>query len=142
LKSGQYLLKLRPQKRIVEAFRMYIIAVDKMISAAHQLHDYDGPCARIHGHNWKVRVEVRADASDDSGITLDFNELESWLEKITARFDHQLINSIPPFDKLNPTAENLVKYIYNQMKEQLPPAMTMYRTSIWETENYMVSYEE
>ena len=121
---------------------MYTLSVNTYISAAHQLNDYDGPCARIHGHNWKIQIEVRADTLDKIGISVDFNDLEKWLWQIVGPLDHQLINTVPPFDKINPTAENIVKYTFDQMKKQLPGHVTLLRVSAWETDSCLVSYEE
>jgi len=121
---------------------MYTLSVEKMISTAHQLRDYDGPCARVHGHNWKVRLDVQSEQVDERGIAIDFNILDEKLLEVIGPFDHQLINSIPPFDKLNPTAENLVKYIYDQLGNKLTEKVSLKKVSIWETDDYMVSYEE
>ena len=121
---------------------MYTLSVEKMISTAHQLRDYNGPCARIHGHNWKVKLEVQSVDVSKIGIAIDFVELDEKLWEVVGPFDHQLINSIPPFDKLNPTAENLVKHIYEQVKLKLTEEVSILRVSIWETDEYMVSYEE
>jgi 6-pyruvoyltetrahydropterin/6-carboxytetrahydropterin synthase len=121
---------------------MYTLSVQKMISTAHQLHDYNGPCARVHGHNWKIKLDVQSDKVDDIGIAIDFSNLDKKLWQVIGPFDHQLINSIPPFDKLNPTAENLVKYIYNQLQNILTEAISLKKVSVWETDEYMVSYEE
>jgi 6-pyruvoyltetrahydropterin/6-carboxytetrahydropterin synthase len=121
---------------------MYTLSVDKVISTAHQLRDYDGPCARIHGNNWKVRLEVQSKEVDDKGIAIDFTELDKKLWEVIGPFDHQLINSVPPFDELNPTAENLVKFIFTQLKDKFAGHLTLKKVSIWETEEYIVSFEE
>jgi len=121
---------------------MYILAVEKSISMAHQLNDYQGPCARIHGHNWRFRAEFKAEKLDELGIAVDFIDLESWLWEVLEPFDHNLINQIPPFDKINPTAENLVKYTFDKIKSRMPGNILLKRVTAWETESCMVSYEE
>ena len=121
---------------------MYTLSVERMISTAHQLNNYDGPCARIHGHNWKIQVKVQSEFLNEIGISMDFSDLDKYLWQIVGPFDHQLLNTVPPFDKLNPTAENLVKYIYNQVKTVLPPKINVKRVKIWETDQSAVSYEE
>ena len=121
---------------------MYTLSVNKSISAAHQLQDYNGPCARIHGHNWKIQIDVYTEKLDERGIAVDFNDLEKWLWQIVGPFDHQLINTVKPFDRVNPTAENLALYIFKEMKKRLPAGVRLARVSAWETENCMVSYEE
>jgi 6-pyruvoyltetrahydropterin/6-carboxytetrahydropterin synthase len=121
---------------------MFTLSVEKVISTAHQLRNYDGPCARVHGHNWRVKLEVQSKDVEKTGIAVDFTELDKKLWEVIGPFDHQLINSVPPFDKINPTAENLVKFIYNQLKKNLSEKVSLLRISIWETDEYMVSYEE
>lgn len=130
------------RNQISGALIMYKLSVSKYISAAHQLNEYDGPCARIHGHNWKIQIDVQAEILSKTGIAIDFNDLERWLWQIIGPFDHQLINTMTPFDHLNPTAENLVKYIFEEMKKKLPEGARLARVSAWETDSCMVSYEE
>lgn len=120
---------------------MYTLSVETMISTAHRLRDYEGPCARIHGHNWQIRLEVQSADIDDVGIVMDFTTLEKYLQQVISPFDHQLINDISPFDQLNPTAENLSKYIYDRIQTLLPSQIKIKKVSVWETERFMVSYE-
>lgn len=121
---------------------MYTLSVEKTISTAHQLRNYEGPCARIHGHNWKIRLEVQSATVDEVGIAIDFAVLDEKLWQVIGPFDHQMINSVPPFDNINPTAENLVKYIYDQLRNKLTEKVSLKKVSIWETDEYTVSYEE
>jgi 6-pyruvoyltetrahydropterin/6-carboxytetrahydropterin synthase len=121
---------------------MFSLSVEKMISAAHQLRNYDGPCANVHGHNWRVKVEVQSNKVDEIGIVMDFATLDEKLWEVIGPYDHQLINSLPPFDNLNPTAENLVKYIYEKLQNILGEEVKLRKVSIWETDEYVVSYEE
>jgi 6-pyruvoyltetrahydropterin/6-carboxytetrahydropterin synthase len=121
---------------------MYKLAIEKMISAAHQLRDYDGPCARVHGHNWKIRVEVGAEKLNSIGMTIDFSELEDLTWKVIGRFDHNNFNTVAPFDNINPTAENIVKYFYQELTKVLPMGIMLKKVSLWEMDNYIVEYEE
>jgi 6-pyruvoyltetrahydropterin/6-carboxytetrahydropterin synthase len=121
---------------------MYLLAIEKTISAAHYLRDYKGPCERLHGHNWKVRVEVNARQLNEIGIAIDFEELEKLTWKVIGPFDHQNFNELAPFDKLNPTAENIVKYIYDKLNSILPEGLQLHKITLWENESYMVAYGE
>ena len=113
-----------------------------MISAAHILRDYEGPCARLHGHNWNVKVEVLSDELDPVGITVDFVDLDKILWQVIGPFDHNNFNDIAPFDKINPTAENVAKFFYEEIKLKLPAQVKMDKITIWETEQYLVEYFE
>ena len=121
---------------------MYTLSVNKSISTAHRLDDYQGVCARIHGHNWKICLEVVAAKLDRTGIAIDFTELENVLWQIIGKFDHQLLNDVPPFDQLNPTAENIARYVYQEAQKSLNSEIKVAKVTIWETENTLVSYEE
>jgi 6-pyruvoyltetrahydropterin/6-carboxytetrahydropterin synthase len=121
---------------------MYQLSIEKTISAAHNLRDYKGPCTRVHGHNWKIRVQVKTARLDEAGIAIDFDELDKTTWQIIQRFDHQNLNDISPFDKLNPTAENIVKYFYDQIKNILPSGVHLDKVTLWENDSYQVSYAE
>ncbi len=119
---------------------MYRLSIESNISAAHQLRDYDGPCARLHGHNWKVKVEVRASSLDDAGIAIDFSDLSHITWQVIGPFDHNNFNEIAPFDQLNPTAENIAKYFFDEIAKLLPEDISITLIEIWETEKYRVAY--
>ena len=121
---------------------MYCLSIESKISAAHQLRDYDGPCARTHGHNWKIKVEVRANNLNKVGIAIDFSDLKKLTWQIIGRFDHNNFNEIAPFDKLNPTAENIAKYFYDEIAKILPDDITLVLIEIWETDKYRVVDEK
>jgi 6-pyruvoyltetrahydropterin/6-carboxytetrahydropterin synthase len=122
---------------------MYTVTIETEFSAAHIIRGYNGPCSRLHGHNWKVIVEAKAEELDTIGMSIDFYSLRKMTEKITAKFDHRDINSIPPFNKeLNPTSENIAQYIFNELKKQLPLHVRLSFVAIGETGQYMAKYSE
>ncbi len=97
----------------------YIVRATTEFSAAHVLHGYAGACNRIHGHNFKVELEVEAHAVDDIGMAIDFTILESIAASIAQDLDHRLLNEIPPFNEVNPTAENLGAYFWTRASRAL-----------------------
>jgi 6-pyruvoyltetrahydropterin/6-carboxytetrahydropterin synthase len=122
---------------------MYIVTIETEFSASHIIRDYDGPCSRPHGHNWKVTVEARTDVLDKLGMGIDFYSLQNMTREVIAKFDHRDINSIPPFDKtLNPTSENIARYIYDELKKRLPPRAKLSSVAIAETSQYTAKYSE
>lgn len=121
---------------------MYRIFIETTFAASHQLHGYDGPCKALHGHTWKVRVDIHTDQVDDIGISFDFKALKTITHEVIDRFDHQHINAVPPFDKLNPTAEHLSRYIHDEIKKLLPEHVKISMVTLWESENYAISYSE
>jgi len=121
---------------------MYRLSSRKMISAAHSLRDYDGPCANIHGHNWNIKIDVLAEILNETGLAIDFMELDKILDDVAGRFDHKNFNDFPPFNAINPTAENIARYFFTEMKKMLPEFAKLEKVSIWETEQYKVEYFE
>ena len=121
---------------------MYKIFVETHFAASHQLHGYQGACKALHGHTWKIRVEVKTDRVDEIGISVDFKELKSDIRSVIDRLDHHHINEIPPFDKINPTAENLSRHIYEEIQKTLPSHVRMSKVTVWESSNYAISYSE
>ena len=89
---------------------MYEISEEAVFRAAHRLRQTQGEGERLHGHTWRVRAYVHAAALDDRGMVLDFADLASVLKSLAARFDGQYLNEVPPFDDVNPTAENLAAW--------------------------------
>ena len=121
---------------------MYKISTTHKIAAAHQLRNYEGPCARLHGHNWQIKVDVIVSDVNDLGITIDFVDLDKIIWKVVGKFDHQNFNAIEPFDKINPSAENIAKYFYGKIKTELAENIQLAKVSIWETDQYLVEYYE
>jgi 6-pyruvoyltetrahydropterin/6-carboxytetrahydropterin synthase len=122
---------------------MYTVTIETEFSAAHIIRGYNGPCSRLHGHNWKVTVEAKTDVLDAIGMSVDFYVLQKKTEEITAKFDHRDMNSIPPFDKeLNPTSENIARFIYDELKKLLPSQIKLSFVAIGETGQYTAKYSE
>jgi 6-pyruvoyltetrahydropterin/6-carboxytetrahydropterin synthase len=122
---------------------MFTVTIETEFSGAHNLRGYDGACSRLHGHNWKVTVEARTEILDNIGMSIDFYVLKKKTEEVTAKFDHRDINTVPPFDHaLNPTSENLARYIFDELKKKLPPHVRLSYVAIGETELYSAKYSE
>ena len=85
----------------------YTLTIHADFASAHTLRNYPGACSRMHGHNWKIEAEVEAELLDEVGMAIDFKKIKLSTRKLAKVLDHQYINDIPPFDKLNPTAENI-----------------------------------
>src|SRR5574340_32787 len=95
------------------------VYVEGHFSAAHALVDYPGDCARLHGHNWVVRVFVKCGAVDEKGIGIDFRKVRQALDASLADFDHTLLNELPVFKNLNATAENIARLLYGERGRRL-----------------------
>jgi len=121
---------------------MYRLSIQTAISAAHRLRGYQGPCERIHGHNWKIEVFVEANTLDEKGMVIDFKDLSDLTWQVVGQYDHRLFNDVAPFDKMNPTAENLSRYFFREIAKLLPDRVRMFKIKLWETEKYGLEYCE
>jgi 6-pyruvoyltetrahydropterin/6-carboxytetrahydropterin synthase len=124
---------------------VYEISKDFVFSAAHQIRLHGGKCERLHGHNWRVRVHVRASELDRIGMVVDFADLQRWVAEAGARFDHRHVNEVPPFDQENPTAELLARFFYRELGERLGATggrVAVSRVEVWENEGSLAVYRE
>ena len=112
-------------------------------AAAHLLRNYEGVCNRLHGHNWKVEVQVTATELDDVGMGMDFKVIKDATRELIGKLDHRNLNDIPPFDKINPTAENISAYLYKELSKTLnTDGIKVSSVTLWETDRACVTYSE
>jgi 6-pyruvoyltetrahydropterin/6-carboxytetrahydropterin synthase len=120
---------------------MYEISVEKYFDAAHFLRGYQGKCESMHGHRYRVVVRVKAEKLDDIGLAYDFTDLKRYLDDILSRFDHTCLNDVSPFDRINPSAENIATTIYNELKYKLAAEpITLTCVEAWESPQQGVAY--
>jgi 6-pyruvoyltetrahydropterin/6-carboxytetrahydropterin synthase len=119
---------------------MYEISVEKHFDAAHFLRGYQGKCEALHGHRFRVVAKITASRLDDTGIAYDFTELKRHLDDILAKFDHTCLNDVPPFDKINPSSENIAATIYHEFKPKLTPPVAISGIEVWESPHTGVTY--
>jgi 6-pyruvoyltetrahydropterin/6-carboxytetrahydropterin synthase len=98
------------------------VYVESHFSAAHCLVGYPGDCARLHGHNWNVRVFVTCDRLDETGMGVDFRDLKRALGEVLADFDHTTLNDLPAFKDANPTSENIARFLYREIRGKIDRA--------------------
>ena len=97
----------------------------------------------MHGHNWKVEVEVQATELDSIGMGVDFKVIKQHTREITDGLDHRYLNEIEPFDRINPTAENIAAYIFEQVSKTLNTnVITVTSVTLWETDRACVRYQK
>jgi 6-pyruvoyltetrahydropterin/6-carboxytetrahydropterin synthase len=120
---------------------MYQLVVQVSFCGAHFLRDYEGPCASLHGHNYRVEARVVGSELDRAGMLVDFKRVKDLLEDIVRPFDHRVTNDVPPFDTMNPTAENMARYVCERLAEAVKPlGLQVASVGIWETEKYGAFY--
>ncbi|MBI3813813.1 MAG: 6-carboxytetrahydropterin synthase QueD [Nitrospinae bacterium] len=121
----------------------YELSIRASFAAAHQLNGYEGVCENLHGHNWKAEVFVTTDKLNDIGIALDFKILKSRTEDILSVLDHKNLNQIPPFQEINPSSENIARWLYQKLSEALKGYdVKVSKVCVWETDKYCAAYSE
>jgi 6-pyruvoyltetrahydropterin/6-carboxytetrahydropterin synthase len=125
---------------------MFELTVEREFSSGHFLRNYHGRCENPHGHNYKVRITLAGAELDKAGLLLDFKLLKQVMRPVIDRIDHQMLNELEPFTTVNPSAENIARYFYDQTNQQLSD-MTEGRVrvkdcTIWETDTTSATYYE
>ena len=91
--------------------------VEFYFAAAHRLPRYEGPCFRLHGHNYKMFVAVEGEVDPKTGMIADFGVLKQTVqEHVLARVDHRNLNDVLD----NPTAENIARWVWEALSPHLP----------------------
>jgi len=118
---------------------MFSIKVEGNFSSAHNLRGYKGKCEELHGHNWRVEVEVAGKKLDKTGMLLDFKILKLKLNEVLERLDHKHLNIIPYFKKVNPSSEHIARYIYESLKSKIADIKSV---TVWENNTSSATYYE
>jgi 6-pyruvoyltetrahydropterin/6-carboxytetrahydropterin synthase len=123
---------------------MFIVSVQAHYDSAHFLRNYHGKCERMHGHRYVVEMALTANDLDEAGIAFDFVIVKKQLRDLAERLDHENLNELPPFDKVEPSAENQARYFYEEMKRLLPDQMgeAVLYVKVWETPTQFALYSE
>ena len=98
---------------------IFEISVTTEFSAAHSLQGYPGNCAQVHGHNWTVEVFVRCRELNAIGIGIDFREVKRAIRESIETLDHSCLNEHPSFNNLNPSSENIAKFLYKELSARI-----------------------
>jgi 6-pyruvoyltetrahydropterin/6-carboxytetrahydropterin synthase len=125
---------------------MYEVTVEDTFSSGHYLRNYKGKCERPHGHNYRVRVTLSGEELDHAGLLLDFKDLKEVLRPVINYLDHQMMNELDPFTVINPSAENIAKYFFDQTNAHLSGVtkgrVRVKDVTIWETDTTTARYSE
>ena len=127
-------------KKCIGSLNMYELVVEQTFAGAHNLRGYDGDCEKLHGHNWRVEVTLKAEKLNEIGMVMDFKIVKEKLEEILSHFDHTYLNELNEFKQENPTTENVSKVIYNNLSVQLPPEIFVAKVKTWESEKCAAAY--
>jgi 6-pyruvoyltetrahydropterin/6-carboxytetrahydropterin synthase len=125
---------------------MFEVTVEDSFAAGHFLRNYKGKCENPHGHNYKVLVTLQGRELDKAGLLLDFKDLKYAIKGVVEKLDHQMINEVAPFTEVNPSAENLAKYFYEQTNIRLQSVtegrVWVKQVTMFETDTTNATYYE
>lgn len=121
---------------------MFEVTIEQTFAAGHALRNYHGKCENVHGHNYRCQVTVEGEQLDDTGLLVDFVLLKKVVQSVIDRMDHQWLNDFPPFDVLNPSAENIAKYIYDEVHKGVDAGVRVRLGSVrlWETDTAYATF--
>ena len=123
---------------------MFIVSVQAHYDSAHYLRNYRGKCENLHGHRYVVELALATNELDAAGIAFDFVDVKRHLRDLADRLDHTNLNDFPPFDTVEPSAENQARFFYDEMRRLLPPPMAdaIVYAKVWETPTQWAQYTE
>ncbi len=120
---------------------MYEVEIVAWFSAAHRLREYEGKCEHLHGHNYKVQVTARGDRPGQGGMVIDFGDLKSATGEVLEKLDHKYLNDIEPFRKVEPSAENIAAFLFEEISGRLGDlARILHSVSVWESATSRAAY--
>ena len=123
---------------------MFEVTIEETFAAGHALRNYRGKCENVHGHNYRCQVTIEGEQLDGTGLLMDFVSLKKVLQSVIDRLDHQWLNDYPPFDVLNPSAENIAKYIYEEVDKgivsEAAGGARLGFVRLWETDTSFATY--
>jgi len=116
--------------------------IERNFSSAHQLRGYKGKCENLHGHNYKIEIYARGRELDNIGLLVDFVELKAAADEVVLYLDHRNINELPPFDELQPSAENLARYVLERVAKHInDDRVEIYKVRCFETPTSVATYQ-
>ena len=122
---------------------MYELTVESQFAAAHQLRGYMGKCEAMHGHNWRVQVTVSSETLNEIGLAIDFQDLKKMTNEIVHPLDHSFLNEVFPFTEINPSSENIAKWVFDSFKKKVEDDnLSCTSVTVWESETSSATYFE
>jgi 6-pyruvoyltetrahydropterin/6-carboxytetrahydropterin synthase len=122
---------------------MYELKIITHMACAHQLREFEGRCENLHGHNWKIEVQVTGKELEANGILIDFKRIKTATEKVIDELDHKFLNDLDYFKELNPSSENIARYIFQALGHALDgKTLRVSRVTAWESDTACASYME
>lgn len=122
---------------------IYTLAVTVEFSASHIIPGHPGKCQRLHGHNWKAEIHVKAHRLNEIGVAVDFQDIKRAAAEPIETLDHYHLNDLPAFQGVSPTAENVAAWLYREIGQRINTStVSLTAVTLWETDRSRVEYRE
>lgn len=121
---------------------MFTITVDGSFTASHALTYAGGEKEDLHSHNWQVKVAVEVEELDENGLAVDFIDVKAKIDETTARLDNSQLEELNCFEGINATAENVAKYIYDEMEPWLETKAMLKSVEVMEAKGCWAKYSK
>ncbi len=123
---------------------IFKLTVTDEFSSSHCLRNYNGPCEALHGHNFVVEAVFKGERlTQDTEMLVDFKDLKGMLKQVLDALDHTHLNNLPYFQRRNPTAENLSRFIYWELARMLETTpVQLHEVSVFEKSTSKATYSE
>lgn len=121
----------------------YSVKIQAGFESAHYLWTYRGIQEPLHGHSYRIEAVIAGPGGglDSDALAIDFVASRDALMELARQFDYKCINEVPPFDSINPSAENLARWFHEQLSTRLGASGTVLSTTIWEGPVNSATYE-
>ena len=120
---------------------MYEITLKGGFSSCHNLYDEKGVFEPLHGHNFKVEVDLRRQELDSIGVVADFIVIKKELNAVLQQVDMAYLNKLPGLDGKNSSVENVARWIHDELSRRIKDkGVRIRRVTVWETEDAGASY--
>lgn len=122
---------------------MYELKIISQFAGAHQLRNFGGKCEELHGHNWKIEVYVTGNKLDEDGLLIDFALVKKETKKALNKLDHKFLNELEPFKSVNPSSENIARYIYESLSKKLNNEnVRVSKVTAWESDTACATFTQ
>jgi len=122
---------------------MFELKIITQMACAHQLREFEGRCEDLHGHNWKIEVFVTGEELEPNGILMDFKRIKTATEKVIDELDHKFLNDLEVFREVNPSSENIARYIFKALGRALgSKTVRVSKVTAWESDTACASYTD
>jgi 6-pyruvoyltetrahydropterin/6-carboxytetrahydropterin synthase len=121
---------------------LFTVRCRATFEAAHHLVDYAGGPEPVHGHSWRVEVALATEKLGAYDLSVDFVPTEALVKSLAGRLHNRDLNTVPPFDRKNASAENIALWVADEIAKAglLRDGARLEEVTVWEGPKNSVTY--